>query len=262
MIFGALPILIFGLYRKSLKFADLKSAHHFMVMSVLSTVVPYLGFVKGTQYLKSGAAGAISGIIPLLTAVIAAAMLPTDKITAKRFLGLTFGFIGVAFVAHLIKILDYSSDDALYGTLFMLLGSAGYASGMVYARKFISPLGLNSVALATYQMAFACILLTIIVPTEGIGAILQDQNALLGLALGLGLMGTGIAFIMYYHIIERLGAVTASSVFYIPPVVALIVGAFIGKESISISQYFGGAIILLGVYLARSGGVSDKAKAE
>lgn len=258
VLFGAIPILIFGFYKKCLKISHFRNAHHFFVMSILSTVIPYLCFVKGTQYLKSGAAGAISGIIPLLTAFIAAALLPNEKLNLKGFLGLLLGFVGVALVAHLSSIFIYSSDVAYYGTLFMFLGSIGYAFGMIYAKKFISPLGLASVSLACYQVMFAIIILIIIVPIKGISIILQDYSALLGLALGLGFLGSGVAFIVYYHIIDRLGAVAASSVFYIPPVDALVIGAVIGKESISNSQYLGAAIILVGVYLARSGGLNIK----
>ncbi|ATB32338.1 DMT family transporter [Melittangium boletus] len=251
--FGAVPILLFAFSRRSLAKADLRNAHHFAAMSILSIVVPYVSFVKGTQYLQSGAAGAISGIIPLMTAVAAALFLPKDRLSARKGLGLLLGLVGVAWVADVTRLFEASSSNALHGTLCMLLGSAGYASGMVYAYKFITPLKLSPIALAGYQTAGAALLLAFITPMKGVEAVASVPASLAALALGLGLLGTGIAFILYYRIIERLGAITASSVFYIPPVVALAVGALVGKEGLSLSQCLGTAVILLGVFLARNG---------
>jgi len=251
--FGALPIVVFALSRRSLAKADLRHVHHFAAMSVLSTVVPYVGFVKGTQLLQSGAAGAISGVIPLMTALFAALFLPSDRLSARKALGLVLGVAGVACVADVTRLLEASSRDALHGTWLMLLGSAGYASGMVYARRFVTPLKLSPLALAGYQTAGAAALLTLITPLRGVEALGHAPRALAAVALGLGLVGTGIAFILYYRIIERLGAITASSVFYVPPVVALLVGALVGHEGLSASQCLGTAVILLGVFLARNG---------
>jgi drug/metabolite transporter (DMT)-like permease len=58
---------------------------------------------------------------------------------------------------------------------------------------------------------------------------------------------------MYYFIIDRLGAVTASSLFYIPPVVALIIGAAVRKEEVSLLQALGTLAIIAGIYLVRDG---------
>ncbi len=65
---------------------------------------------------------------------------------------------------------------------------------------------------------------------DGIGAVFGDTRAALGLVLGLGLCGTGLAYILYYRIVERLGAVAASGVTYIPPVVSLAIGAMLVGE--------------------------------
>ena len=71
-----------------------------------------------------------------------------------------------------------------------------------------------------------------------------------GLVLGLGVLGTGVAYILYYFIIDKLGAVSASSVAYIPPVVAIIIRVFLIGEKIDAWEYLGAALILAGVVLA------------
>src|SRR5205085_514050 len=67
VLFGSIPILIYAFSRKALRWSDLKKVHHFIAMSVLANLLPYFFFVKGTQSLKSGIAGVISGTIPLMT---------------------------------------------------------------------------------------------------------------------------------------------------------------------------------------------------
>lgn len=253
VIFGFLPILIFALTRHALKFQHLRHSGHFIVMGVLAVVVPYIGFIKGTQLLASGSAGAISGIIPLVTALFAALFLPTDRLTPKKCLGLGLGFLGVAMIAHLEHILDYSAHDAILGAGFMILGSLGYASAMIYTRKYITPLKLGSLPLACYQSAAAALILSLFVPLHGVEVIFVHPKALAALIIGLGLLGTGVAFVIYYRIIEKLGAVVASSVFYIPPMVALAVGGLIANEEIGLTQYLGVTMIVLGIFLTRNG---------
>jgi len=69
------------------------------------------------------------------------------------------------------------------------------------------------------------------------------------MVLGLGLLGTGVAFIGYYFVIEKLGALKASSITYIPPVVALFIGFFIVGEDIKLLDFVATILIFLGIFL-------------
>ncbi|MCX5914881.1 MAG: DMT family transporter, partial [Deltaproteobacteria bacterium] len=124
----------------------------------------------------------------------------------------------------------------------------------VYVHKFITPMKMSALSLAAYQTLFASFLLIMVTPTQGIGAIWGQPQALLAIVLGLGLLGTGFAYVMYYFVIDRLGAVTASSVFYIPPVVALLIGVLIRQEAVSFLQALGTLAIIGGIYLVRDKG--------
>ena len=75
-------------------------------------------------------------------------------------------------------------------------------------------------------------ILFLVVDLQGIGDIWSDPYVAAGLVLGLGVLGTGVAYILYYFIIDKLGAVSASSVAYIPPVVAIIIRVFLIGEKI------------------------------
>ena len=92
-------------------------------------------------------------------------------------------------------------------------------------------------------------ILFLITNLEGIGDVWRDPHVAAGLVLGLGILGTGLAYIIYYYIIEKLGVVSASSVTYIPPVVAIAIGVIIVGEKISSWEYLGTVLIFVGVIL-------------
>jgi drug/metabolite transporter (DMT)-like permease len=71
------------------------------------------------------------------------------------------------------------------------------------------------------------------------------------LIIGLGLLGTGLAYIMYYYIVKKLGAISASSVTYIPPVVALLIGALLAGEPIKVADYGATVLIFIEVFLLK-----------
>ncbi|MDA3907469.1 MAG: EamA family transporter, partial [Sulfurimonas sp.] len=106
-----------------------------------------------------------------------------------------------------------------------------------------------SAALTTYQLGLASLILFIVTDLEGITNITINTNATIGLVAGLGLLGTGVAFIGYYYIIDTMGAIKASYVTYLPPVVALFIGVFIMEESITLRDFLGTGLIFVAMYL-------------
>ena len=113
-------------------------------------------------------------------------------------------------------------------------------------------LKLPAVALTTYQIGLAMIFL--VTSLHGIGVVFNDTRAWIGLVVGLGLCGTGLACIIYYYIVEELGAVAAAGVTYIPPVVTLVIGVFLAGDKIHPLGYLAMVLILSGVALLQYGG--------
>lgn len=243
VLFGFLPVLAFALYKGALRWSHWRHGHHFVVMSLLATAVYYYAFAKGTVLLPSGIAGMLGGAIPLFTFLCAWLFLRSEPLNGLKVLGITLGFMGVLLIAQ-----PWSAEGIINpgGIAYMMIGSLSVGCSFVYARRFISPLGLPAVALTTYQIGLALFFLLLVTPLEGITQVFDDTRAWVGLVFGLGLLGTGFAYIAYYRIVETLGAVAASAVSYIPPVVALLIGIAIG-EPISMSAGFAIATILAGV---------------
>lgn len=242
---GFMPILVFAMYKRVLKFAHLRHFPHFVAMGLLATVVYYFGFTKGTSLLSSGIAGAISGAIPLFSILAAILFLKEEAVTKTKLAGSLLGFLGIVLLARPFNA-DIASSTAL-GATYMVIGAMSVGFSFVYAKRFISPLQISPLALTTYQLGTGLLILFAITDFNDIEVITHSAVAFSGTVLGLGLLGTGLAYLCYYFIIEKLGALTASSVTYIPPIIALAIGAGIMGESIEYQDYVATAIILLGV---------------
>jgi drug/metabolite transporter (DMT)-like permease len=218
-------------------------------MALLATIIQYYGFAKGTMFLLSGVAGAVTGAIPIFSFILALLFIPEEKASALKVLGVILGFAGVLVIAAPNEEQLVSSNTV--GVLYIVMGSLGLGSSFIYARKYIIPLKLPSVALATYQLGFGMVILALLTDYSGMTGIMADLPAALALIVGLGLLGTGFAFIIYYYIVRHLGAVAASTVTYLSPVVAMLIGTLLVGEPIGKAEYLATAMILVGVTLSK-----------
>lgn len=244
---GFVPIAVMAWIQKAVRREHLKYTGHFLVMALLATVIYYWAFASGTSLLLSGVSGVLSGAIPLFSFIVAAIFLRQEKITAMRLCGLMLGFAGVILIAKPWQVSGESIS--LAGVGYMILGSLSVGISFVYAKKFLADKQIAPLALTTYQIGLALLILACITSFTGITAIAQDSTASLGLIVGLGLLGTGVAYLTYYYLILNLGAVVASSVTYIPPVVALITGFLVAGEQLGMTEILSMVLIMSGVFL-------------
>jgi drug/metabolite transporter (DMT)-like permease len=257
VVFGFVPIFLYALAKRALDWKHVRYTHHFAVMALLATAIYYFAFARGTALLPSSIAGLLSGAIPLFTFVCAWLFVSEEHINMTKAAGVVLGFLGVLLIAR-----PWSGIDGIdvTGVIYMLVGSMSVGCSFVYARKFITPLNLSPTALTTYQIGLAMIFLFAVTSLDGIGAVFGDTRAWTGLIFGLGLCGTGLAYVIYYYIVESLGAVAASGVTYIPPVVALAIGVFLVGDAIHPLGYVAIILILSGVAVLQFGSRRPAAK--
>lgn len=251
VVSGFVPVLIYAFLIKAFDKVHFRYLWHFLVMSLLATVIYYYGFVKATQYLPSGIAGAVSAAIPLFSLLFALAFLPEEKLTKWKSTGIALGFGGVILIAD-----PFADGEAFInntqGVMWIMAGALCVGASFVYAKKYLMPLQIPAAALTSYQLGLGSLILMLLTDFDGMTNIQTDGHVFLGAILGLGVFGTGIAYILYYFIIQKLGAVRAASATYLPPIVAMIIGSEIVGEAIHYMDYLGALTILLGVgFLSR-----------
>lgn len=249
MVLGFVPVFIYAWVKGQFKKAHFKYFPHFLVMANLAAALHYYLFVIGTELLPSGIAGAVGGAIPLFTFVLSVVFIPEEQLTSGKVTGVFLGLVGILMIARPFES-QYAANTA-EGVVYLILGSLSIGASFVYARKFITPLKIPAGALTTYQLGIASLLTSFVTDFSGTASLINDGYAFIGLVLGLGLLGTGLAYILYYYIVNELGAMTASSSTYLPPVVALMIGVLLLNEPITLLDLLGTGLIFTGVVLLR-----------
>ena len=247
VVFGFIPVALYAYFKGALKLSHLRHIGHLILLSLIGTIAYYYGFIKGASLLYSGVVGALSGLTPIFSFLLALLLLSEEKASGQKITGIVVGFLGVLLIAR-----PFGADvsvASISGVLYTLVGSFSVGASFVYVKKYVLPLELSAPAIITYQLGIGIVVLLFVTDLHGIGKIWTDIYVATGLVVGLGAIGTGIAYIIYYFIIEKMGAVAASSVAYIPPIVALVIGAVLVGENILVWDYVGTGLILGGVLL-------------
>lgn len=246
---GFVPLALFAWKKGVIHRGQLRHLPHFAVMSVMATSFYYYGFVAGAARLPSSVAGLLGGAIPIVTFLTSLVFLRGERPNRFMAAGVAVGFAGIVLTA---RPWEGGLTIDPVGVFWVLMGTLSVGMSFVYARKTLSPLGLSPLALATWQTGLALVTLAAMTDYTGMSAILTDSHALFGLVIGLGVLGTGLAYLIYYYILQQLGAVGASGATYLPAVVAVLIGAAVG-ETVSATEIAALVLILGGVALIQFG---------
>jgi drug/metabolite transporter (DMT)-like permease len=219
------------------------------VAALFANAVPYLLFAVAEQSVDSSTAGIINATTPLWTVVLAVAVRHQKSVTGWQGAGLLVGFGGALLI---FSPWHSASSVASAGGLECLAASISYAISYIYMDKFLARRGMSPIALSACQLLAATALLTIALPVSGAGVPQVSAVSLGGLVI-LGVLGTGVAYVLNYQIITREGATVAATVTYLLPVVAIVLGVLVLGETVTAGVLAGIALVLAGVALTRRG---------
>jgi drug/metabolite transporter (DMT)-like permease len=216
----------------------------FTIMGLFSNALPFVLLSWGEQFIDSALAAILIGTTPIFTVILAHLFTADDHLTPAKIVGLTLGFGGL--VVLVSPALMAGVEATTWGLLAAVLAAASYGAGIVYGQQRLR--GLPPLVGPTAQvMTAALLLLPLSFLIERPYAIPVPSWTTLGSLLGLALLGTALAYIVYYRTMERTSATVLSTVTYIVPVVATILGVVVLKEQLDWNAYLGFGMILLGV---------------
>jgi drug/metabolite transporter (DMT)-like permease len=212
----------------------------------MTNVIPFTLFAWAETRVSSVLAGLFNAATPLFTALFALAIVPSERLTRQRVLGLITGFAGVLVVMGVWQGL---SGD-LVGSLACLGATLCYGVGVPWTRRFLAvrPEGGPSLMGAqllcsSVVMAVLCLFLTDL-PTS------VQVSSVLAVAV-LGALATGLAFIWMYRVIALAGSVVSASVTYATPLVSTLLGILLLGETLTWNQPLGAVIVLIGAALVQ-----------
>ena len=220
---------------------------HISVAALFANAVPYLLFAVAEQTVNSSTAGIINATTPLWTVVLALAVRHQKSVTSWQAAGLIVGFGGALLI---FSPWQSGSGVTSAGALECLAASVSYAISYIYMDRYLARRGVNAITLSACQLLAASVLLAIALAVSGAPAPHFTAVSVAGVAV-LGIVGTGIAYVLNYQIISSEGATIASTVTYLLPVVAIVLGVLVLGENITITVLAGIALVLAGVALTR-----------
>jgi drug/metabolite transporter (DMT)-like permease len=244
LLFGAAGLIgIAWMTRQSVP-RDRSLLGRYLVLALLNTALPFVLIPWGETRIASGLAAVLNGTTPLFTLIIAHFWLRDERITRARVAGLVVGFIGV--VVLMSRDLGAGAEN-LWGQAAVLAASCSYAVAATFARRYLR--GQPPVLQAAVAVTFADAVLWLTVPVVQPAARLPHL-AITWLALAwLGVLGSCVAYLLYYYLIHSWGATRATVVTYVFPVIGLVLGVGFLGEPLTPRLVAGTLFIVLGIVI-------------
>ncbi|MGF1909317.1 DMT family transporter [Vibrio kasasachensis] len=216
----------------------------FLGMGLLNNVIPFALIVWGQTQIESGLAAILNASAPIFAVVVAGLLLPDERPTPLKLFGVVFAFIGVVVI---IGVPALNGKGQLLAQLAVVAAALFYAFGGVYGRRF-KAFKIDPVVTAAGQVTGSTIILIpIALFVDGPIDVLSVSTHVWGAMLGLAVLSTAIAYVLYFKILELAGATNVLLVTLLVPVSAILLGWLFLNESLDIAHLLGMLLIAFGL---------------
>jgi drug/metabolite transporter (DMT)-like permease len=214
-----------------------------LTLGVTAVAIPFLLITFGEHVVPSGLTAVLISPASLFIALLAPFILPSERIDRRQGAGMLLGLAGVALV---VGVESVSSLEEFLGALAMIGAAFFYALSSFVVKGRYGQLAAVQTSWISVTVAGLLILPVGIATTPGHTPDLGSTAAL----VVLGVLGTALAFVIYYELINGIGAARAALVSYLAPGVALFYGAVFRDETVTVAAVAGLVLILAGVAIA------------
>jgi drug/metabolite transporter (DMT)-like permease len=244
----ALPPLFLWMHFKGQSMPmDLTSWRSFLILGLLNIALPFVLFAYGQVHLSGGLASILNATTPLWGVLVAHFLTDDEKATPMRVVGVFIGFAGVAVM--LGDDATSTSDQAIWAQLACIVATLFYGFGSIFGRR-LGHSGMTPLQLATGQVAGgALLMLPIVLLTETPWAGPFPGAETWMAAIGLSIISTSLAYILYFRLLESAGATNSLLITFLVPVTAILLGAIFLDEVLSLRTFAGVALIAVGLAL-------------
>ena len=216
-----------------------------LLLGLTNIAIPFYLISWGEKSVDSSVASILDATVPLFTIFIAHYLLKDDKMTLPKMLGLIIGFAGV--IVLLSKDIG-ESESTVFGQAAVILASIFYAGSAVYVRRTTQE--TPSILRSTGPLLSASVSMWIIVAlTEKQVQIPKLEITLIAL-LFMGVLGSGLAFLMAFYLIHEIGPTRSTMVTYLFPLGGILLGVIFLHEKITWQLIAGGILIVASLIVA------------
>jgi drug/metabolite transporter (DMT)-like permease len=220
---------------------------HILVAALFLNVIPFTLFAFGERHVSSVVAGLWNASAPMWVLGVVMLAFADEHPTKARAAGLAFGFAGV--VALLGPWRGLGGGEAV-GHLACAGAAVCYGIGFPYARRHVATRPESGVVLAAAQLLCATAVLALLTPFTPGPTIHIGAGGVVAI-LALGILGSGLAYVLNYAILRAAGATTAATVTYLVPVFSTVLGAVVLSEAVHWNQPVGAAVLLGGIAISQ-----------
>ncbi len=224
---------------------------HLWVAGLLMSAFPFSMYAFAQQQTTSILAAIMNATTPIFTLLAILTIFRSQKQSSTAIIGLLVGLIGVGVTLGVWQ--GFGENDQL-AILALLLASISYGVGTPYIRKFVTPLELPSISAAGVQVMTSALTLLPFYVLTGPLFVAEPRFETVGALLLLGVLGSGIAYALFYGVVAEAGSTVAATVTYTNPVIATIWGILLLGEPLHWYEPVGGLLVLLGAYLSQAKG--------
>ncbi len=220
---------------------DRRTIAHLLVLAVFNVAIPFSLITWGELSIPSGTAAILNATVPLFTAVIAAAAIG-EAFDRSRLAGLAVGFVGV-----IVVVSRNAGGGGIAGELAVAGAACSYAFSNVYARYHLGHLRPMIIAVGQVGLALPIVAVAALVTEHPWTVALRPEPILA--TLWLGALGSAVAYLISFRLLQRWDATRSSLVTYLLPIVGVTLGAVVLGEQVDARIVLGTALIVGGVAL-------------
>jgi len=243
--FGAIPVIGLCLVKKIKIEAFSKDWYWFAIIGIINLVIPFFLIAYGVQKVQSNLAAILMASTPLSATVLAHFFTDNEKINLTKIIGVLVGFSGIVFLFSDNILINESNFTS---ALLILIGSTFYVVGGLLTIKISNKKNENVTASILIWATLFLIPITIF--TEKPWNLNPSIDSTISLVY-LGVVATGLAWLLRFRILKTNGLVFQAQVAYLIPIFGIILGYIFLKELITPKVLISVAAVIIGIYLVK-----------
>ena len=240
-ILGGLLLLPVAVYRKQV-LVVLKRWRPLLIFTAVEIIIPWYFLSTAEQRLPSSTAGLLLAAIPIIGVAVAFFFGRPEKLSLANWLGILVGMLGVAALVGL----DVAGSD-LIGVAQLGIVCVGYAIGPAILSKWMSD--LPPIGVITLSLLIAAVVYIPIVSLTGGWPTAVPSPEVIWSVVGLGVVCSALAFIVMFALVAEIGPMRMTTITYVNPAVAIVAGALVLGERVTVWTIVGFVLVLAGSYL-------------
>jgi drug/metabolite transporter (DMT)-like permease len=251
LLFGALPLALWLLFQGKTLPTQLCFWTSVMIMGVLNNFLPFNFIAFGQLYVTGGMASIVNANTAFMGVIVSGLFLSGEPATWNRVVGVMIGVTGVAIAIGVTPMLSAAdANDLLLGSLAIILATIAYAFAGVWGKiKLAEYSPTQSAGGMLICSSVISVLCSFFISGPPSLTIINHPFDLMKVVLGLGVLGTALAYPLYFKILEVAGSSNLMLVTIIVPVFAIILDAILLSQFVTGSDLFGFTLVAIGLFI-------------